>query len=231
MSGSTIPFPETKQKGRRKAAFLLAQTPAKPYTSPYVTSFIHLHFAQGRRTMRIIHAFDNVNRIKKFGETIPGSIYLGGPTPRVPSSVTPSWRFTQALPVLEKLGFNGHVIVPEEQRGGLIKIDNHDALSQWEYGAIGRSSVLVFWYPRQPSNHAEFAAADAQLYQCINKLPERMVCGVPIQGAAIKPLLFSLNNHQDISVLLTGRSDSGITIPVYQTLPETLAEAVKRASA
>jgi len=78
-------------------------------------------------------------------EVIKGekSIFLAGPTPR--SSDVETWR-KEAIHILNDLGFDGIVYVPEfnnEDR-------TFDLIKQvwWEREALFSSSVIVFWIPR-----------------------------------------------------------------------------------
>jgi len=69
------------------------------------------------------------------------SIMLCGPTPR--SISVKSWR-PDAIKILQDLNFDGIVFVPE------TTTNTYDFMSQveWEYEAITKCSILVFWIPR-----------------------------------------------------------------------------------
>jgi len=71
------------------------------------------------------------------------SLFLAGPTPR--DKETKSWR-PEALELLEKLGFDGHVFVPEP-RDGKVFGDYVDQV-EWETSALNMADVIVFWIPR-----------------------------------------------------------------------------------
>lgn len=71
------------------------------------------------------------------------AIFLAGPTPRDP--LTPSWR-PEALRILEDMGYNGVVFVPEP-RSGVWATDYMDQAS-WEQRCIKMSDTTVFWVPR-----------------------------------------------------------------------------------
>jgi 8-oxo-dGTP pyrophosphatase MutT (NUDIX family) len=71
------------------------------------------------------------------------SIFLAGPTPR--DLETPGWR-PEALKVLESLGYDGHVFVPEP-RDGKFTGDYVDQV-EWETNALNQADVIVFWIPR-----------------------------------------------------------------------------------
>ena len=77
-------------------------------------------------------------------EQNPKSIFLAGPSPR--SDDVKSWR-TEAITILEEIGYDGIVYNPEHV-DGQEGFKNCDYPPQWEHDAIDASSVLVFWVPR-----------------------------------------------------------------------------------
>lgn len=76
-------------------------------------------------------------------EVVKKSIFLAGPTPR--DAETPSWRH-EALKILEDIGFDGTVFVPERQHN---KIYDYDTQVEWEWNCLHNSDVIVFWIPRE----------------------------------------------------------------------------------
>jgi hypothetical protein len=78
---------------------------------------------------------------------LPKTLFLAGPTPR--RKFVESWR-PQALAILEGLGFDGTVIVPESDfsapKGAFD--DGVDSQAQWEWLGLDRASTIVFWIPR-----------------------------------------------------------------------------------
>lgn len=75
------------------------------------------------------------------------AIFLAGPTPR--SSSVASWR-PQACQILEDLGFDGVVLIPENSNNK-PKLDYVDQ-AEWEYQALHQAGVIVFWVPRKLPN-------------------------------------------------------------------------------
>ena len=71
------------------------------------------------------------------------SIFLAGPTPRGENAE--SWR-TIACNIIEQLGFDGVVYVPEYSTWK-PKADYVDQ-AQWERDALSNASVIAFWIPR-----------------------------------------------------------------------------------
>lgn len=76
-------------------------------------------------------------------EPLEKSIFLAGPTPR--SSEVPSWR-PQALSILEQLGYDGTVFIPEV-RDGDWEVE-YDKQIHWEWEALNQCTVAAFWIPR-----------------------------------------------------------------------------------
>jgi hypothetical protein len=75
------------------------------------------------------------------------SVFLAGPTPRDAS--TPSWR-PEALRILEALGYDGVVFIPEDRdhNGCAITPENYEPQIQWEHDALRHADVIVFWVAR-----------------------------------------------------------------------------------
>ena len=86
-------------------------------------------------------------------EVIKGkkSIFLAGPTPRGENIV--SWR-TEACLILEQIGFDGVVYVPEYSTWK-PKEDYVDQ-AMWERIALTDATVILFWLPRKLPNMAAF---------------------------------------------------------------------------
>ncbi len=72
------------------------------------------------------------------------SIFLAGPTPR--GNKKPSWR-TEAIAILEKLGFDGIVYVPEYS-SWKPKADYVDQ-AMWEREGLSAATIIAFWIPRE----------------------------------------------------------------------------------
>lgn len=73
------------------------------------------------------------------------SLFLAGPTPRQSDVI--SWR-PEALKIIENLGFDGVVYVPEYKND-----NNYNYLNQveWEYTCLNQCSIVCFWIPRKLS--------------------------------------------------------------------------------
>lgn len=86
-------------------------------------------------------------------EVIKGkkSIFLAGPTPR--GENVASWR-TEACQILEQIGFDGVVYVPEYSTWK-PKEDYVDQ-AMWERIALTDATVILFWIPRKLPDMAAF---------------------------------------------------------------------------
>ena len=71
------------------------------------------------------------------------SIFLAGPTPR--DADVQTWR-SEAIKILEELGFDGVVYVPELEHDNRTFDYNNQVW--WEREALHNANVIVFWVPR-----------------------------------------------------------------------------------
>jgi len=79
-----------------------------------------------------------------FTDSSVKSLFLAGPTPR--DKDTPSWR-PNAISILEKLNFDGIVLVPE-RKDWSVKFAYDDQI-EWEKSGISACTAIVFWVPRK----------------------------------------------------------------------------------
>lgn len=86
-------------------------------------------------------------------EAIKGmkSIFLAGPTPRGENAK--SWR-TDACRILEEIGFDGVVYVPEYSTWK-VKEDYVDQ-AMWERVGLSEATIILFWVPRSLPDMAGF---------------------------------------------------------------------------
>lgn len=145
--------------------------------------------------MQVIHAL----------EKLPKSIFLAGPTPR--AAEVKSWR-PEALEILQRLGFEGAVLVPESRDWSAH--DHYDDQVFWEWEGLASASVIVFWVPRDLEDmpafttNVEFGLA-AHSGKCI--------LGYPPETPKMTYLAHLAQRYR---------------IPVYASLDETLQAAVLR---
>lgn len=91
------------------------------------------------------------------------SIFLAGPTPR--NKEVQSWR-PEALKMLELLGYDGIVFVPELRPNDNYHSHNplsycdYDKQVMWEHNAIKMSDCVLFWIPRDLEKLPGFTTND-----------------------------------------------------------------------
>ncbi len=76
-------------------------------------------------------------------QSITRSIFLAGPTPRGPEAE--SWR-PHAISLLQEIGFDGTVFVPESEDG--IWRQSYTDQVEWEELCLNAADCIVFWIPR-----------------------------------------------------------------------------------
>jgi 8-oxo-dGTP pyrophosphatase MutT (NUDIX family) len=136
------------------------------------------------------------------------AIFLAGPTPRA-SNPVPSWR-PDALQILERLGYDGVVFVPEPADGHLGS--DYPAQLAWETEALHLADVIVFWVPRELSAMPAFTT-NVEFGRWIDS--QKCVLGHPPDAPKtgyLDALLAEVTNG---------------VLP-HSTLEETLADAVRR---
>ena len=117
-------------------------------------------------------------------ESWTSSIFLAGPTPREgrDTPAPPSWR-PEALRMLEALGYNGVVFVPETE-DGTFKHDYDDQI-EWEEMCLNFADVILFWIPRELTAMPGFTTNDEWGYwkKCD---PRKLVLGAPPDTPKVK---------------------------------------------
>ena len=148
--------------------------------------------------MKVIYALD----------PIPKSIFLAGPTPR--DEETPSPR-PEALRILrDELNFDGTVLVPEKEGGGLHRDKNRQV--HWEWEGLNHVTVIAFWVPRHLATLPGFTTnIEWGMFANSGKL----ILGYPEDA----PKMLYLNS-------LAQR----FNVPVVRSLRELLRRAVEKAN-
>lgn len=91
--------------------------------------------------MHVVYALEDAP------ETYSKSVFLAGPTPR--DKAVKSWR-PEALRLLEEIGYDGVVFVPEDRSGDFHGNYMHQV--EWELLNLHRADLIVFWIPRNLEN-------------------------------------------------------------------------------
>lgn len=87
--------------------------------------------------MQIIYA------LEEFPKKLNKSLMIAGPTPR--TKEVESWR-KDAIKILEDIGFDGAVFVPEPRDGNFTS--DYDAQVEWEEQCLNAADCIIFWVPR-----------------------------------------------------------------------------------
>jgi hypothetical protein len=131
-------------------------------------------------------------------------LFLLGPTPR--DAETPSWRITEALPILEELEFDGTVLVPEDEDGKWRH--SYDDQIEWEEAGLNRADVIAAWMPRKLPNMPAFTSnVEFSRWEDSGK----MVFGAPEDAEKVRYLQYYCTK---------------LGIPQHTTLRDTLIAAV-----
>jgi 8-oxo-dGTP pyrophosphatase MutT (NUDIX family) len=136
------------------------------------------------------------------------SIMLCGPTPR--DLEVPSWR-PEALKLLETLGYDGHVFVPEP-RDGKFTGDYIDQV-EWEDRALQMADVIVFWVPR---SNPKMLGLTTNIEWGLWADTGKCVLGTPTGAEQVRYLQWMATKMK---------------VPNYSTLEATLQEAVEKLGA
>lgn len=110
------------------------------------------------------------------------SIFLAGPTPR--KQEVPSWR-PYAVEILEKLDFQGTVLIPERE-GGWAKT-NYEDQAEWELAGLALCSKILFWVPREMVTMPALTT-NVEFGYWLAKSPERVLYGRPDDAPSTKYL-------------------------------------------
>lgn len=151
-------------------------------------------------------------RVVYVGQEFPTSftkaIMLVGPTPRSPE--VPSWR-PEAVRILEKIGYDGVVFVPE--REDTTWRHSYDDQIETEERMLHMADCIVCWIPRDMATMPALTTNDE--YGCW-KYSGKVVFGAPRTATSVRYQQYYAQK---------------LHIPAHDTLEATLAGAVERLGA
>jgi len=107
---------------------------------------------------------------EEFPKETERMIFLVGPTPRKKSVI--SWRI-EALRILEEMGYDGHVFVPEP-RSGIWKKDYYSQI-KWEKKGLAMADCILCWIPRSKDFPAY--TTNTEVGMCVSS--GKIVLGAP----------------------------------------------------
>ncbi len=134
------------------------------------------------------------------------AIFLAGPTPRDP--LTPSWR-PEALNLLEEMGYDGVVFVPEYEAGTWR--GSYTDQTEWEKLGLNMADRIVFWVPRDLRSMPAFTT-NVEFGRFVDG--GKCVLGFPEGAPKMRYLEW-----------LAG--DAACDVPVSHSLKETLEAAIE----
>ncbi len=117
------------------------------------------------------------------------SIFLAGPTPR--SSDVLSWR-PQAIDIIQKLNYDGTVLVPE-RKNWESRFDYKDQI-EWELDSLSKASSIVFWIPRNMKNMPALTT-NVEFGYWLADTPHKILYGRPDNAEHIGYLDFLYSKH------------------------------------
>ena len=138
------------------------------------------------------------------------SIFLAGPTLR-DSSFDLSWR-KNACAILEKLGFDGIVYVPEYNHGIFSK-EKVEKQALWERACLEAAGCILFWVPRNMDNMPALTT-NVEFGTYLQRKPDNVILAYPDSAEKVWYLGWLYNLEKPGS-------------PIYHHLEEALSMAVK----
>lgn len=145
---------------------------------------------------------------QEFPKSFRKSLMLVGPTPRSPTVL--SWR-PEALRILEKIGYDGVVFVPE--REDATWRHSYDDQIETEERMLHTADCIVCWVPRDMATMPALTTND----ECGTwKYSGKVVFGAPDTAVSVRYQKYYAHK---------------LCIPVSETLEETLAAAFERLGA
>lgn len=139
------------------------------------------------------------------------SIFLAGPTRRN-SPFDISWR-KEACDILENLGFDGTVYIPELLQEDKFDNEDYSKQTKWEWACLEVAGAILFWVPRNMKDMPALTT-NIEFGRYMAERPDHVVLGYP--SCAEKMQYLDLYYREK-----TGRIPAG-------TLEDTLKEALER---
>lgn len=138
------------------------------------------------------------------------SIFLAGPTPR--SKNVKSWR-PEMLKVLDSIGYNGIVFVPELRDQADWSYE-YSAQIEWEEKYLNECTNIVFWVPRDLESLPGFTT-NTEFGYWLCKEPSKLIVGAPEHAPKMDYIKYYCNK---------------LDIPYHYYLTDIKSEIVIKAS-
>ncbi len=121
-----------------------------------------------------------------------GGIFLAGPTRRN-SKYKNSWR-KSAIDIFESKGYDGIIYIPEYKNNQPFEetISNIHRQTDWEWEALGKASVILFWIPRELPDMPAFTT-NVEFGRYTALTPHKVVLGYPKEAVKMRYLDYLYN--------------------------------------
>lgn len=113
------------------------------------------------------------------------SLFLAGPVPRNDNEL--SWK-KEAIEILNGLGYDGIVYIPEERDGEKFDKSRLEEQVAWEYKCMSGCDAIVFWIPREMREDFEMIAltTNVEFGRFLNT--NKLFCGAPPEAERMEYL-------------------------------------------
>ena len=112
------------------------------------------------------------------------SLFLAGPTPREKKEL--GWR-QDAINILNTLGYNGVVYLPED-RDGVFDPNSLNEQIDWERKCCQAADLIIFWIPRQMRSDFEMLALTTNVEYGLYLNTGKLMVGSPIDAKKMQYL-------------------------------------------
>lgn len=150
--------------------------------------------------MNLIFTLESINDNAK-------SIFLAGPSYRDYQSFT--WR-TRATEILQRLGFEGNVFVPEHRTETPNSEWTYSRQVSWELAHLQKADIIVFWIPRDLETLPGFTT-NIEIGEWLNS--GKIIVGAPANAPKVEYIQERCSRLQ---------------IPWHNTLEDCLTQAIQR---
>lgn len=146
-------------------------------------------------------------------EVIPceNSIFLAGPTHREKLYAS-SWR-NEAVSILEKLGFDGVVYIPDYEETNLKETEKFGQM-EWEWKAMNGAGCILFWIPRKVQEGMPAFTTNVEFGTYLSAKPKQIVYGRPEDAEKMSYLDWLYQKRKGAA-------------PIYNSLEETCKAAME----
>lgn len=153
-------------------------------------------------------------------------IFLAGPTSRT-NKYNESWR-KEAVEILDKLGFDGVVCIPEFSTARNFEPTDWDRQTDWEWALLDRADCIVFWVPRDDIKLPGLTT-NLEFGTYLEREPEKIALGYPPEATHMQWMRkrYALKNGGNVYYILEGVLRAGKSIAEHNAFSRRLALATE----